>query len=151
MNTWFWLLFFHLLGAAVWTGGHLVLALGVLPRALRLRDPALIESFESRYEPVGLVALAVQLLTGLALTHRYFPGFHGLINLDNPMAVAALAKLTLLLLTVSLALDARLRIIPKLGRHNLTALAWHIVPVTVLSVVFVFVGLTFRFGGLDLP
>jgi putative copper export protein len=147
----FTLLFLHLLGAAIWTGGHLVLALGVLPRALRTRDPALVDAFESRYEPVGLVALGVQLVTGLELTRRYFPGFAGLFDLHNPVAVAALAKIVLLLLTVSLALDARLRIIPKLGRHNLTALAWHIIPVTLLSVAFVYVGLRFRFGGLPTP
>ena len=147
----FWLLFAHLLGAAIWTGGHLVLALGVLPRALRLRDHEMIHAFESRYEPIGLSALVVQLITGLELTRRYFPGFNGLFNLDNPMAIAALVKLGLLLLTVGLALDARLRIIPKLGRHNLNALAWHIVPVTVLSVALVYVGLHFRFGGLVLP
>lgn len=147
----FLLLFLHLIGAAVWTGGHLVLALGVLPLALRRRDPALIEAFESRYEPVGLVALGVQIITGLALTHRYFPGFAGLLDLDNPLAVAALAKLVLLLLTAGFALDARLRIIPKLGRDNLGALAWHIVPVTLLSIAFVYVGLRFRFGGLPTP
>jgi putative copper export protein len=147
----FWLLFFHLLGAAIWTGGHLVLALGVLPRALRTRDPSLIQSFEDRYEPVGIAALVAQVITGFELTRRYFPGFQGLFNLDNPVAVAALAKIILLILTVSLALDARLRIIPKLGRHNLSALAWHIIPVTILSVAFVYVGLRFRFGGLPTP
>lgn len=147
----FTLLFLHILGAAIWTGGHLVLALGVLPAALRRNDPALIEAFESRYEPVGIVALVAQVLTGIELARRYFTSFADLFNLDNPLAVATLAKIVLLLLTVSLALDARLRIIPKLGRHNLRALAWHIIPVTVLSVAFVFVGLRFRFGGLSLP
>jgi putative copper export protein len=147
----FWLLFIHLLGAAIWTGGHLVLALGVLPLALRRRDPGLIQAFEERYEPVGIAALVAQVLTGAELTRRYFPGYQGLLNLDNPIAVAALAKITLLLLTVGLALDARLRIIPKLGRHNLAALAWHIIPVTILSVAFVYVGLRFRFGGLPVP
>lgn len=147
----FWLLFLHILGAAIWTGGHLVLALGVLPAALRRKDPALIEAFESRYEPVGIVALVVQVLTGVELTRRYFPSLADLFDLNSSLALAALAKIVLLLLTVSLALDARLRIIPRLGRHNLRALAWHIIPVTVLSVAFVFVGLRFRFGGLSLP
>lgn len=147
----FWLLFLHLLGAAIWTGGHLVLSLGVLPLALRRRDPSLIQAFEERYEPVGVAALVAQVLTGFELTRRYFPGFAGLFNPDNPIAVAALAKIVLLLLTVSLALDARLRIIPKLGRDNLGALAWHIIPVTLLSVAFVYVGLRFRFGGLPIP
>jgi putative copper export protein len=147
----FWLLFVHLLGAAIWTGGHLVLALGVLPLALRRRDPGLVQAFEERYEPVGLVALATQLVTGIELTRGYFPGFHGLTNFDNPIAVAALTKLGLLLLTVVLAVDARLRIIPRLGRHNLNALAWHIIPVTLLAVALAYVGLRFRFGGITLP
>ena len=147
----FWLLFLHILGAAIWTGGHLVLALGVLPTALRRNDPALIEAFESRYEPVGIVALVAQVVTGIELARRYFTSFADLFNLNNSLAVATLAKIVLLLLTVSLAFDARLRIIPKLGRHNLRALAWHIILVTVLSVAFVFVGLRFRFGGLSLP
>lgn len=38
------LLFLHLLGAAIWVGGHLVLALGILPGALRRRDPQVRES-----------------------------------------------------------------------------------------------------------
>ncbi len=147
----FLLLLVHLLGAAIWTGGHLVLALGVLPRALRRREPGLIQAFEERYEPIGIAALIAQVLTGFELTRRYFPGFQGLFNLDSPLAVAALTKIILLILTVSLALDARLRIIPKLGRDNLGALAWHIIPVTILSVAFVYVGLCFRFGGISLP
>ncbi|WP_257791643.1 hypothetical protein [Solilutibacter oculi] len=39
----------HLLGASVWVGGHLVLALGVLPGVLRQRDVAMLLAFESRY------------------------------------------------------------------------------------------------------
>ena len=36
----------HLIGAAVWIGGHLVLATTILPRALRNRDPSIILDFE---------------------------------------------------------------------------------------------------------
>ena len=32
-----WVIFLHVLAATVWTGGHLVLATTVLPRALRER------------------------------------------------------------------------------------------------------------------
>lgn len=44
-----WILLLHLLGASVWVGGHLVLALGVLPGVLRQRDVAMLLAFESRY------------------------------------------------------------------------------------------------------
>ena len=48
--------------------------------------------------------------------------------------------------TVAFALDARLRLIPRLSEQNLGALAWHIVPVTIVSVLFVVVGVSFRTG-----
>ncbi|MBF3283866.1 copper transporter, partial [Pseudomonas aeruginosa] len=51
------LLFLHLLGAAIWVGGHLVLALGILPGALRRRDPQAIRAFEQVYERIGIPAL----------------------------------------------------------------------------------------------
>lgn len=38
--------------------------------------------------------------------------------------------------------------IPKLSEENLSAMAWHIVPVTIVSVLFVFVGVAFRTGWL---
>ena len=60
-----WLLIVHALAATVWTGGHLVLDLGVLPKALRERSAAAIRSFEETFEPLGLTALAIQVLTGL--------------------------------------------------------------------------------------
>ena len=54
------LLLLHVLAATIWTGGHLVLALTVLPRVLRERSPAELLRFESAYERIGLPALGVQ-------------------------------------------------------------------------------------------
>lgn len=48
----------HALAATVWTGGHLVLDLGVLPLALRERSAERIRGFEATFEPLGLTALA---------------------------------------------------------------------------------------------
>lgn len=142
------LLLLHILGATIWTGGHLILALSVLPAALHNTDVEAIRTFEGRFERIGIPALIVQVVTGVLLVLRYFPEGHGLMQWDNPIARLALIKIGLLALTVGLAIDARLRLIPRLGPHNLTALAWHIIPVTVISVLFVYLGLRFRFGGL---
>ncbi len=57
----------HALAATVWTGGHLVLDLGVLPRALRAQSAAQVRAFEEVFEPLGLTALAIQVLTALAI------------------------------------------------------------------------------------
>ncbi len=142
------MLILHVLGATVWTGGHLVLAITVLPRALRVQDAALISDFESRYEAIGIPALIVQVITGFWLAHRILPDPSTWFTFQTPAATHIAVKLILLALTVALAVDARVRIIPKLSADKLTALAWHVIPVTIISVLFVMVGVGMRTGGL---
>ncbi|UCC85020.1 MAG: CopD family protein [Gemmatimonadota bacterium] len=138
----------HILGASVWTGGHLVLSLTVLPRALRHRDPDVIRNFEEGYERIGLPSLAIQIVTGLWLAHRLMPTWADWFSFTTIASTHVALKLLLLLLTVALALHARLRIIPRLSERTLPMLAWHVIAVTVLAVLFVLVGVGFRTGGL---
>ena len=56
----------HGLAATVWTGGHLVPELGVLPMALRERNAERVRSFEATFEPLGLGALASGSAPGLS-------------------------------------------------------------------------------------
>jgi putative copper export protein len=140
------ILLLHLLGATVWTGGHLILATVVLPRALKHRDVEGIRNFENAYEKIGIPSLVVQIASGLWLAHRMLPDLSLWFQWHNPIARLILLKLFLLTLTALFALDARLRVIPRLGSDNLQSLAWHIIPVTILSVLFVVVGVSFRTG-----
>lgn len=141
-----WILLLHLLGAAVWTGGHLVLALGLLPQALKARDPQRLLAFERVYERIGLPALLLQIVTGLWLAARLLPP--GLWLADGGLVGRLIvAKLLLLAATAALALHARLRLIPGLTAARLPLLAWHIAGVTAFSVLFVAVGVAFRTGG----
>ncbi len=142
------LLFLHVLAATVWTGGHLVLAAVVLPGVLRRKSPDELLRFESGYERIGIPALLVQVVTGLWLAYLLIPDVGQWFNLANPVSRPIAAKLLLLAITVLFAVDARLRLIPKLTKENLTAMAWHIVPVTIVSVLFVAVGVAFRTGWL---
>ena len=139
-------LLLHLLGATLWTGGHLVLALAILPRAMRNKDPDLILQFESGYEKIGMPALIVQIVTGFWLAYRLIPDITQWFRADDAISRLILVKITLLVLTVVLAAHARLRIIPRLDAHNLKSLACHIIAVTILSVLFVAAGLGFRTG-----
>jgi putative copper export protein len=141
-------LLLHVLSATVWTGGHLVLALTILPRVLREKSPSELLRFESAFERVGLPALFVQVVTGLWLAHRMMPTISQWFAFDNPVSRLLSTKLLLLAITVVLALDSRLRLIPRLSESNLTSLAWHIVVVTIVSVLFVVVGVSFRTGWL---
>jgi len=138
----------HVLAATIWTGGHLVLALTVLPRALRARDPRIVQDFESGFERLGIPALLIQVATGLWLAWRMAPSVASWFSFDNSLTAHIGIKLLLLLATILLALHARLRLIPRLTAATLPALAAHIVAVTFLSVLFVLVGVGLRTGGL---
>lgn len=140
------LLFLHLLGASVWVGGHLILALKILPPAWRARDPAPIRAFEQRYEALGIPALLVQVVTGLWLASYWLPPSEWFSG--NPRASLLQLKLGLLGLTLMLGVHARLRLIPRLSADNLGALGIHILAITLTSLALVWVGVGLRFGSL---
>ncbi|AFY36894.1 hypothetical protein Lepto7376_0461 [[Leptolyngbya] sp. PCC 7376] len=142
------LVILHTLGATVWTGGHLVLAATVLPQALKHRDPDRIHQFESHFENFGLAALLLQVITGLGLTWIYFPGLETFWAFDSFLSTYIGIKLLLLLGTLALAIHARFFIIPNLTSETLNSLAFHIVGVTTLAVLFVIMGAGIRLGGL---
>ena len=139
----------HALAATVWSGGHLVLDFGVLPRALREQSAQRIRDFEELFEPLGLTALAIQVVTGLWMGWTYLPGAQGLFQANNPIGILVGTKLVLLASTAALAIHARLRLIPQLNDSNLNGLAWHIRGITALAIAFVVVGALIRLGGLS--
>ena len=97
---------------------------------------------------MGIPALLVQVVTGIWLAHRLLPEPGRWVAFDTPVGTLIGVKLALLLATVLLALHARFRIIPTLSERTLMTLAWHIAAVTIVSVMFVLVGVAFRTGGL---
>jgi putative copper export protein len=142
-----YVLLIHVLAATIWTGGHLVLASTVLPRALSARDPAVLLSFESGFERIGMPALLVQVITGLWMAHTIRPDIADWFSLADLGSRLIALKLGLLLATLLTALDARLRIIPTLRAETLPAMGRRVVLATLLSVGFVVAGVSFR-GGL---
>jgi putative copper export protein len=141
-------LFLHIISATVWTGGHLVLTLTVLPKIWKSRDIDELTKFESGFEKIGIPALIIQVITGLWLAYNLLPDIKSWFQHDNPMAHLILLKLFLLLSTLALAAHARFRLIPKLNENNLKSLSYHIITITVIAVLFVIVGVSFRTGGL---
>jgi putative copper export protein len=142
------LILVHVLGATIWTGGHLVLSLTVLPRALRARDPRIVEEFEGGFERLGIPALVLQVVTGVWLAFRRLPEFSSWFVFDSFVSTYICVKLMLLAATLALAMHARLRLLPSLDAAKLTTLAWHIIAVTILSVLFVVMGVGLRTGGI---
>lgn len=146
MSTYYIVLSLHLIGATIWVGGHLVLALTILPRALRQRKASIVSEFEASFERVGLPALGTQIVTGLWLAY-HFLGSPDHWFAANAVAHVVQIKLGLLALTLGLALHARLRVIPQLEDATLPKLAWHIRIVTLAAVAFVLAGASIRLGG----
>lgn len=63
----------HILAASIWTGGHLILAIAIVPGALKRKDVQVIQKFEESYEKIGIPALIIQILTGLRLSYLFLP------------------------------------------------------------------------------
>lgn len=141
-----WLVILHLLGATIWIGGHLILCFRYLPEALRSKNVEIIQKFESKFEPIGLPALIMQIITGIWLALGVYNT--SLWAFSNPVQIAISIKFILMAITLLLAIHARLFIIPKLSPKNLNLLALHIVAVTLIGILFLYVGVSYRFGGI---
>ncbi|MBU5617955.1 CopD family protein [Psychrobacter sp. TAE2020] len=141
-----YILIAHLLGATIWTGGHLILSLAILPKVLANRDLAMLLQFEQQFEKVGLPALVVQIVTGLWMAHQIMPTFSAWFTLDNDLSILISLKLSLLLATILVALHARFWVIPTLSTNTLRAFSVNIILITLLSVSLLIVGSLFRTG-----
>lgn len=142
-------LLLHILSATIWTGGHLVLSLVILPGAIRRKSPADLLQFEAAYERLGIPALLIQAVSGLWLAHNLVPDALRWFTFNDSISGLIGIKLGMLFLTAAIAADARLRIIPRLSSDNLWPLARRVIPVTLLSVMYVVVGVSFRTGWLS--
>ncbi len=141
-----YILILHLLGATVWTGGHLILVSVILPKAMSSADIEVLLQFERAFEKVGMPALGVQIVTGLWMAYQLLPNVKSWFAFDNDLSILVSLKLLLLLLTTMVALHARFYRIPKLSVHTLQAFSVNIILVTLFSVGFVIVGTLFRTG-----
>lgn len=140
-----WFVILHVLGACIWVGGHLILSIRILPEVLKTKNLTLLLDFEKRYESIGLPALLLQLASGIWLGLKYNPH---LIGFENEIQSIISIKLILMLLTLILGIHARFFIFPKLTEKNLSFLAVHVLLVTFLSLVFLYLGISVRFGGI---
>lgn len=141
-------LILHLFGASVWVGGHLYLLIRLMPNFVRHNDIKGFLAFEKSYEPLGMTALAIQVITGLYMMNNIAP----MSLWGTPMGfLTALihGKLTWLGLTIITALHARFRVVAKLENgthtaHTLKLMYVHVGLICLWSVAFVITGAFFR-------
>ena len=146
------ILILHLIAATIWVGGHLVLAIGFLPKALKRKDFSYIGNFEKTYEPIGMPSLAVLVITGILMAYDYNAGLSSWFSFATPIERVVSLKLTCLLTSICFAISAQTRVLPKLRKGQLNKLpemAVHIICVTLIGAVMVVLGSLVRIGGIQ--
>lgn len=141
-------LILHIIGASIWAGGHIILLFVFLPKALKEKNFKIIETFEIRFEKIGIPSLISQIVTGVILAYHYNVNFLTWFSFSTPIEKVVSIKLLLLILTLILAIHAKFFIIPKLNNNNLFNLGIHITLITLTAVSMLIIGTFIRFGGL---
>ncbi|WP_162127924.1 CopD family protein [Flavobacterium phycosphaerae] len=142
------LLIAHLLAATIWVGGHLFLSLRFLSEAMRNKDVTIIQNFKDKFEPIGMPALVVSVLTGILMAYDYDVTFTHWFSFSGGIEKVVSVKLILLLITVGLAVNAQLFLFPKLTSKELPKAALQIILVTLIGVAMLVLGSLIRIGGL---
>lgn len=148
MNLHHFLLTLHLIAATIWVGGHIILALIFLPKALRYKDPKIISDFEKQYGPIGIPALFVLIVTGVWMAYDYGVPIQQWFAFSGNIEMIVSIKLTLLFLTFAFAFNAQINVIPKLSKNNFKTMAFHIISVTFIGITMLVLGSIIRYGGL---
>lgn len=142
----------HLLSATIWVGGHLVLAIGFLPKALKHKNFDYIKNFEKTYEPIGMPSLLLLVVTGVLMSYNFGIGIAQWFSFSNGIETVISLKIIGLLLTVGLAISAQTRVLPQLHKGNIKKLpemAVHIICVTLIGIVMLILGSFVRYGGIN--
>lgn len=142
------LIIFHLLGATIWVGGHLILCVRFLPKAIKEENAQVIIDFETQYETIGIPALLIQIITGIMLSYQYGVEWRDWFSFMGGVETVVSIKLILLVFTMILAAHARIFIIPKLSTKNLNFMAMHIVAITLTAIGMLVIGTFVRMGGM---
>lgn len=148
MNIHHILLILHLLSATIWVGGHLFLWFAILPKAVFKGNLEVLKDFKNRYEPVGMPALIILVITGIYMAYNYGVKVGTWLSFSSPIERVVSIKIILLIITVICAIIADKIIFPNLSNKNIKIAALLISTVTFSGVTMVILGSFVRFGGL---
>lgn len=144
------LLVIHLLCATIWIGGHLFMVTCMLPGILKRKDTQALLNFEKKYEPLGMGALILLVLTGFWMAFQFGIDWQDLFSFANPIERVVSIKLLLLITTVAFALSAQIRVLPSLKKSakRLPEMAVHAICVTLIGIIMLILGSFVRYGGI---
>ncbi|MDR0227720.1 MAG: CopD family protein [Flavobacteriaceae bacterium] len=149
MNELHLLLILHLLGATIWVGGHILLTVVILPQVWKEKSVDKLFNFESRYEWFGMPALFVLLFTGIRMAYLYNTKIAIWFAFATPIERVISFKLSCLIVIAFFALSAQFYVLPRLKNDikKLPLMTFHILSVTVISIVMLILGSFIRYGG----
>lgn len=142
------LLIIHLIAATIWIGGHLILAIGFLPKAIKNKDINEIKVFKDKFELVGMPALLVLIVTGILMAYNYDVTFSKWFSFTNGIESIVSIKIILVLITFCLAIFAQFYIFPKLTKKNFYRVILLIISVTLIALAMLVLGSLVRIGGI---
>ncbi|WP_010250767.1 CopD family protein [Myroides injenensis] len=150
MNELHILLIFHLLGATIWVGGHILLSTVILPQVWKEKAVDKLFNFESRYEWIGMPALLIMLVTGVRMAYIYSVKIGSWFSFETPIERVVSLKLCCLIAIVLFALSAQFYVLPRLKNNikMLPLMTFHILSVTTISIVMLILGSFVRYGGI---
>jgi putative copper export protein len=137
----------HMLGASVWIGGHVVLLTVILPTARRTGEVRAIQQFELAFGPIGMLALGVQVLTGLFLASIRIGDAPISQAIKDPAMHMLGGKLLVLAIISAIAAYTSRILLPSLTNARLNRFAANAWTVTVLSILLLVFGVGIRTGG----
>jgi len=138
----------HLISASIWVGGHLFLALRIIPKAIKEKKITGIKEFKSKFEPIGMPSLLLLLISGIGMAYQYNVTISTWFSFSNAIEKVVSIKLILLIFTFILAMIAEFVIFPKLSESNILKSVVPMLLVTLLAVIMLIIGSFIRFGGL---
>lgn len=144
------LLIIHLLCAAIWVGGHLYVAIIIIPSVLKSRNATKMLNFEKSFEPLGMPSLLILIITGIWMMYQFGVRLGDLFAFSTPIETAISLKVTFLLSTVALAISAQTWVLPSVRKSpkRIPVMAVHVILVALLGVALLTVGSFVSRGGL---
>lgn len=141
-------LIIHLLAATIWVGGHLLLLLRYVPKAIKSKSLEELSAFRKNFEPVGMPSLFILIITGILMAYDYNITFEKWFLFENSIEKIVNIKLILLFISLTLAFITIKFVLPSINKISPFILYFIIFFVTTIAVTMLVLGSLVRIGGL---
>lgn len=142
------ILIIHLLAATIWVGGHLILAIRYVPKAITTKSLEELSIFRKNFEPIGIPSLLTLIITGILMAYDSNIPFEKWFSFENSIEKIVSVKIILLLISLSLAFITTKYILPFIDKLSPFLLYFIIFLVTTIAVTMFILGSLVRIGGI---